>query len=101
MGERSDKVSSFVPAALMKRLSADAVDAPMDAHFSGAVLYADIVQYTVLAEKLCDQGTDGVSPNEFSDPDALPGATLIDLTNSNFVPTAHHTVDRPLDRPCT
>lgn len=60
MIDRPDKVSSFVPSALLKRLDAENEQGPVDALFSGAVLYADISQYTVLAERLCEQGAEGI-----------------------------------------
>lgn len=53
-------VSKFVPAALLKRLAAENREDPVDVRFDGAVLYADIYQYTILAERLCEQGTQGL-----------------------------------------
>ena len=60
MTARSDDVSSFVPTALLRRLNSGKRNDPAETVFSGAVLYADIVQYTVLAERLCEQGPEGI-----------------------------------------
>lgn len=60
MTGRRSEVSSFVPAALLRRLNAANATGPVETVFSGAVLFADVVQYTELAERLCEQGPEGV-----------------------------------------
>ncbi len=54
-----DNFNSFVPAALLERIKYGKGDTPVGALFPGAALFADITDYTVLAEQLCEQGTDG------------------------------------------
>lgn len=54
-----DRIESFVPAELLERVRCEAGDRPSCTRFGGAALFADISQYTELAENLCQRGTEG------------------------------------------
>src|SRR5262245_30825134 len=57
-----ERLDSFVAGALLQRLQrADHDDrAAVCTSFRGAVLFVDIKDYTVLAETLCSQGSNGI-----------------------------------------
>jgi class 3 adenylate cyclase len=53
------KFSSFVPGQLLARTAGEGRDSPASARFAGVVLFADISGYTPLAERFCEQGSEG------------------------------------------
>ena len=76
-----ESVRSFVPTSLLQRLSPGEAGAPSCISFTGAVLYADISDYTSVAERLCEQGPEGVEHL----------ATLLDGAFRRYVECIHET----------
>ena len=57
-----DRLEGFVASALLQRVRTAAAEESIacGTSFRGAALFVDISDYTLLAERLCNQGANGV-----------------------------------------
>ncbi len=74
-----NRFRSFVPAELLARTESLDQDRPVSARFAGAALFADISDYTPIAELLCNQGPEG----------AEQLSRVLDCAFSNYVTCVH------------
>jgi class 3 adenylate cyclase/tetratricopeptide (TPR) repeat protein len=73
-------LTRFVPSQLLERTASPRNDGPACVGFAGAVIFADISDYTPLAERFCEQGIEGA--------EQLAG--LLDRTFSHYIACIHH-----------